>query len=192
MTKVRLTIHFFSPSLSVANTVPRPARVQYTPHNPLGAGLLCSKCTSEGIEDIAAGAFKKPAAAKAKLKKKAVKVVEDHHTRVVKPLLQSVLEVRRVACFCDRKFRGRRELMSVRFGRVQVIGKQIENVDALGDIGSKNLDRIAKIVCKARALSGSNLHLFLDAAHTELRLYDCTSTFYPFDFVCFAVRLLMV
>lgn len=40
-----------------------------------------------------------------------------------------------------------------------------------------NLDRICKIVCKHRALTPQNLELFLDIGHTELSLYDCTSTF---------------
>ena len=59
---------------------------------------------------------------------------------------------------------------------IQVIGAHINNVEALGDIGAKNLDRVAQIVCRNRALSGENLNLFLEIGHTELRLYDCTST----------------
>lgn len=58
---------------------------------------------------------------------------------------------------------------------MQVIGSQIDNVEALGDIGPKNVDRIAKIVCKHRALTSDNLELFLDVSHRELSLYDCTS-----------------
>lgn len=58
---------------------------------------------------------------------------------------------------------------------LQVIGKQINNVEAFGNIGAKNLDRIAKIVAKHRALNHDNLELFLDISHTELSLYDCTS-----------------
>lgn len=57
----------------------------------------------------------------------------------------------------------------------QVIGAHINNVEALGDIGPKNLDRVAQIVCKNRALTPENLSLFLEVGHTELRLYDCTS-----------------
>ncbi|KAL8278410.1 hypothetical protein RQP46_009100 [Phenoliferia psychrophenolica] len=58
---------------------------------------------------------------------------------------------------------------------IAVIGKQINNVEALGDIGPKNLDRIAKIVAKHRALTRDNLELFLDIGHTQLSLYDCTN-----------------
>ncbi|KAK4698450.1 DNA repair protein RAD7, partial [Phenoliferia sp. Uapishka_3] len=58
---------------------------------------------------------------------------------------------------------------------IAVIGNQINNVVALGDIGPKNLDRIAKIVAKHRALTHDNLELFLDIGHTQLSLYDCTN-----------------
>lgn len=61
----------------------------------------------------------------------------------------------------------------------QVIGKHIADVEALGDIGQSNLDKIAKIVSKHRALNSENLKLFLDIGHRELTLYDCTSTSEP-------------
>lgn len=50
-----------------------------------------------------------------------------------------------------------------------------DNVEALGDIGERNFDRIARAVCKHRALSDANLNLFLDVNHRELTLYDCTN-----------------
>lgn len=58
----------------------------------------------------------------------------------------------------------------------QVIGAHIDNVEGFGDIGPKNLDRVAQIVCKNRALTGDNLSLFLEIGHTQLTLYDCTRT----------------
>ncbi|ORY88973.1 hypothetical protein BCR35DRAFT_189676 [Leucosporidium creatinivorum] len=120
---------------------------KYTATNPSGPGLLCSPCTSESIEDQAAGGqFKAP---KPKVvKKKATKAVESGPGRTIKTLQQ----------IC-----------------ISVIGQHINNVEALGDIGPKNLDRVAQIVCKNRALTGENLSLFLEAGHTELRLYDCTN-----------------
>lgn len=116
---------------------------KYTASNPLGAGLLCSPCTSESIETIAAVKPKARAP-----KKRAVKALDEREYKPVKTLQQ--------CC-------------------INVIGNNINNVDALGDIGPKNLDRISKIVAKHRALSGENLDLFLDAGHTELALYDCTN-----------------
>lgn len=123
---------------------------QYTATNPSGRGLLCSPCTTENIEDLASGAvFKAPPKPKP-VKKKAVKAADDRHVRPIKTLLSTA---------------------------IQVIGAHINNVEALGDIGPKNLDRVAQIVCRNRALSGENLNLFLEVGHTELRLYDCTSAF---------------
>lgn len=112
---------------------------------------MCHPCTDESIEDIAKGAFKAPAAAKKPQKRKAVKPVEERLYRPITTLQQ--------CC-------------------IGVIGKHIDNVEAFGDIGPANLDRVAQIVCKNRALTGDNMHLFLEASHTELTLYDCTSTFF--------------
>ncbi|KDE04341.1 hypothetical protein, variant [Microbotryum lychnidis-dioicae p1A1 Lamole] len=117
---------------------------KYTASNPHGSGLLCSPCTSESIEDRAANTFK---AAPKKVVKKRQKVVDETQFRPIKTLQQTVIDV---------------------------IGNHIDDVEALGAVGAKNLDRIAKIVCKNRALTGQNLTLFLEIDHAELSLYDCT------------------
>ncbi|GAA6061024.1 hypothetical protein JCM10212_001080 [Sporobolomyces blumeae] len=120
---------------------------KYTVSNPNGPGVLCSPCTSESIEDRASF----PAAAKPKTKpqkKKAQKSIDEGQYKPVTTLQQSCLSV---------------------------IGQYINDVEALGDIGASNLDRVAKIVCKNRALNGENLKLFLEVGHRELKLYDCTN-----------------
>ncbi|KAK4047874.1 UV-damaged DNA-binding protein rad7 [Microbotryomycetes sp. JL221] len=120
---------------------------KYSATNPNGGGLLCSPCTNENIEDLAAGV--KKAAVKTKpVKKKAVRAVEERLYRPIKTLQQQC---------------------------IAVIGQHIGDVEALGDIGTNNMDKIAQIVCRNRALNQENLKLFLEASHTELRLYDCTS-----------------
>ncbi|GAA5859495.1 hypothetical protein JCM1840_004641 [Sporobolomyces johnsonii] len=121
---------------------------KYTASNPNGPGMLCSPCTNESIEDRATfpGANKpKP---KAPAKKKAQKALDESFYQPVTSLQQSCLSV---------------------------IGQYINDVEALGDIGPQNLDRVAKIVCKNRGLTGDNLRLFLDIGHRELKLYDCTN-----------------
>ncbi|GAA5960185.1 hypothetical protein JCM21900_000432 [Sporobolomyces salmonicolor] len=121
---------------------------KYTASNPNGPGVLCSPCTSESIETRATfpGANKpKP---KTPAKKKAQKALDESFYQPVTSLQQSCLSV---------------------------IGQYINDVEALGDIGPKNLDRVAKIVCKNRGLTGNNLRLFLDIGHRELKLYDCTN-----------------
>ncbi|GAA5944250.1 UV-damaged DNA-binding protein RAD7 [Sporobolomyces koalae] len=123
---------------------------KYTASNPNGPGMLCGACTTESIEDRAAfpGAGSGQPKGKKPVKKKAQKSVEETLYKPVVTLQQSCLSV---------------------------IGRYINDVEALGDIGSSNLDRVAKIVCKNRALNSDNLKLFLEIGHRELKLYDCTN-----------------
>lgn len=153
--------------------------------------MLCGACTSESIEDRAtfpsaskgagAGAAKKP------VKKKAQKSVEETLYKPVVTLQQCCLSVRRsffrvpllfsaLSIYRVKRSSRRMNLIPVLFVLDQVIGQYINDVEALGDIGPSNLDRVAKIVCKNRALTSENLKLFLEIGHRELRLYDCTST----------------
>ncbi|KWU42977.1 RNI-like protein, partial [Rhodotorula sp. JG-1b] len=55
-----------------------------------------------------------------------------------------------------------------------LVSQYIHSVEALGDLGPKNLDKVSKIVAKNRALDDLNLKLFLDVGHREIKLYDCT------------------
>ncbi|KZO92412.1 RNI-like protein [Calocera viscosa TUFC12733] len=58
---------------------------------------------------------------------------------------------------------------------LETIAKHIEDVDALGDIGSLNMDKIAKIIAKNRRLNASVAPLFYDITNENLTLYDCTA-----------------
>lgn len=128
---------------------------KYTASNPNGPGMLCGACTTESIEDRATfpSASSSDNKAKQKKKKKSVpRSVEETLYKPVATLQQSCLSI---------------------------ISRYINDVDQLGDLGPTNLDRVAKIVCKNRALTSDNLKLFLDVGHRELKLYDCTSEFLP-------------
>lgn len=57
---------------------------QYTASNPLGSGVLCASCSTEGFGNIPAAKVAKPA-----VKKRAVKRVEEREVRAV-PTLQSL------------------------------------------------------------------------------------------------------
>lgn len=57
---------------------------------------------------------------------------------------------------------------------IEILGKAIEAVEDLGDIGSVNQDRICQIVCKNRELTIDTVKLFLDVRRGSLTLYDCT------------------
>ncbi|ORX88809.1 RNI-like protein [Basidiobolus meristosporus CBS 931.73] len=57
---------------------------------------------------------------------------------------------------------------------IKIIGRYIDDVETLGDIGDYNMDKIAQIISKHRQLNNHTLKLFLDPIHQELSLYDCT------------------
>lgn len=63
----------------------------------------------------------------------------------------------------------------------QLIGRYIEEVDALGEIGSDNLDKVCKIISKSRRLTYETATLFYSAEREELTMYDCTSGFGGWD-----------
>ncbi|OBZ75286.1 DNA repair protein rhp7 [Grifola frondosa] len=58
---------------------------------------------------------------------------------------------------------------------LQLISKHIDDVEALGDIGSINMDEIAKAISKNRSLTAQNAPLFYDIENTTLTLYDVTN-----------------
>ena len=75
---------------------------------------------------------------------------------------------------------------------VQVISKHIDDVEALGDIGTMNVEEIAKALAKNRRLyvvycalrmpvdlrwirTPENVMLFYDIENVRLTLYDATS-----------------
>ncbi|KAI9066899.1 RNI-like protein [Trametes sanguinea] len=58
---------------------------------------------------------------------------------------------------------------------IQVISKHIDDVEALGDIGSMNLDEIAKALAKNRSLNVENAPLFYSIENERLTMYDVTN-----------------
>ncbi|KAK4684947.1 DNA repair protein RAD7, partial [Tremellales sp. Uapishka_1] len=57
---------------------------------------------------------------------------------------------------------------------IQLIGRYIEDVEQLGDIGGVNMDKVCKIISKSRRLTPEAAALFYSADRTELAMYDCT------------------
>ncbi|TFY82775.1 hypothetical protein EWM64_g1228 [Hericium alpestre] len=76
---------------------------------------------------------------------------------------------RNVVSFEDRKFPSLVSLC------VQLISKHINDVEAFGDIGAANLDRIIRALCRNRSLTPENVKLFYGAGNTELTFYDATT-----------------
>jgi len=53
------------------------------------------------------------------------------------------------------------------------VAKYIDDVEALGDIGTINMDRICQIISRNRSLNNATLKLFLDPGSQRLTLHDC-------------------
>ncbi|KAG0143777.1 hypothetical protein CROQUDRAFT_660863 [Cronartium quercuum f. sp. fusiforme G11] len=117
---------------------------RYTPSEP-GRGQLCDTCSKEGFGKKSDAKDGPPATKKRKTKKnQPVKSIWSEHTT----------QTLQMAC-------------------ISVVAKHIESLDGLGCVGSVNLEKICKIVCKHRELKPINLPLFLDISHTHLKLFDC-------------------
>ncbi|CUA74241.1 DNA repair protein rhp7 [Rhizoctonia solani] len=57
---------------------------------------------------------------------------------------------------------------------IEIIAKHIDDLEALGDIGHINMDKISKILAKQRSLTGSTSKLFYNVENTTLTLYDAS------------------
>ncbi|KAF8752103.1 RNI-like protein [Rhizoctonia solani] len=55
---------------------------------------------------------------------------------------------------------------------IEIIAKYIDDMEALGDIGHINMDKISKILAKQRSLTDSTSKLFYSVENTTLTLYD--------------------
>ncbi|KAA1475887.1 RNI-like protein [Dentipellis sp. KUC8613] len=58
---------------------------------------------------------------------------------------------------------------------VQLLSKHINDVEAFGDIGVVNLDRIIRALCRNRSLTAENVNLFYNVENSDLILYDATN-----------------
>ncbi|KAH9857413.1 RNI-like protein [Lenzites betulinus] len=68
-----------------------------------------------------------------------------------------------------------RRLPSLASVCIEVISKHIDDVEALGDIGTMNMDEISKALAKNRSLTAENATLFYNIENERLTLYDVTS-----------------
>ncbi|CUM49118.1 uncharacterized protein AC631_01203 [Debaryomyces fabryi] len=58
---------------------------------------------------------------------------------------------------------------------IKKITQNIDDVDALGDIGQTNMNKISMILSKNRSLNNSTMTLFLHAGLKELEFWDCSN-----------------
>jgi DNA repair protein RAD7 len=57
---------------------------------------------------------------------------------------------------------------------ISTVVKYIDDVDALGDVGLLNMEKISRIVCRNRRLTSTTLKLFLAPALQKLTFWDCS------------------
>ncbi|RPD55372.1 RNI-like protein [Lentinus tigrinus ALCF2SS1-7] len=82
---------------------------------------------------------------------------------------KQVADKRNVVSYEERRFPSLASLC------IQVISKHIDDVEALGDIGTMNMDQIAKALSNNRSLNADNATLFYDVENEHLTLYDVTN-----------------
>ncbi|KAH6899224.1 DNA dependent ATPase [Coprinopsis sp. MPI-PUGE-AT-0042] len=58
---------------------------------------------------------------------------------------------------------------------IKLVAKHIDDVESLGDIGSLNMDAIAKAMSKSRLLTADNAKLFYNATNSRLTFFDATN-----------------
>ncbi|EFI28499.1 DNA dependent ATPase [Coprinopsis cinerea okayama7 len=58
---------------------------------------------------------------------------------------------------------------------IRLVTKHIDDVESLGDIGTLNLEAIAKAMSKNRSLTPDNAKLFYNASNPRLTFYDATN-----------------
>lgn len=57
---------------------------------------------------------------------------------------------------------------------ISVISTHIDDVEALGDIGTANQDRLSRILSRNRSLNSKTIKLFLDPSAKNLEFWDCS------------------
>ncbi|KAK9463282.1 uncharacterized protein V1516DRAFT_630888 [Lipomyces oligophaga] len=58
---------------------------------------------------------------------------------------------------------------------IKLIAKYIDDVDALGDIGEFNMEKISRILARNRSLTDSTFNLFLGVNVKRLQFWDCSN-----------------
>ncbi|KAA1127323.1 hypothetical protein PGTUg99_034938 [Puccinia graminis f. sp. tritici] len=122
---------------------------RYTISAPGQQGQLCDGCTQELAKNPKSRSNDNHLPAPAPKKRKTTK-----NQVVRQPWSENSIQTLQMAC-------------------INLIARNTQSVEELGNIGSVNLEKICQIVCKHRELTPSNLSLFVDAAYCDLKLFDC-------------------
>ncbi|KAH9450840.1 hypothetical protein H4Q26_017284 [Puccinia striiformis f. sp. tritici PST-130] len=119
---------------------------KYTISAPAQQGQLCDGCAKE-IDKNPKSTSNLPVPAPKKRKTTKNQVLRQ-------PWSESSIQTLQMAC-------------------ITIIARNTQSIEELGRIGSVNIEKICQIVCKHRELTPSNLSLFVDAAYSDLKLFDC-------------------
>ncbi|KAK6529142.1 hypothetical protein TWF694_004354 [Orbilia ellipsospora] len=117
----------------------------YSREGPDGEGLLCHACGKKSAP-IEKAENKKKQVTRTNKKSSARALLDGDHS-----------EVKTLQELC-----------------IQLVAKHIDDVEALGDIGSHNMDKICQIISKNRSLNDHTMKLFIEPADHVLRFYDCS------------------
>ncbi|KAI0782091.1 RNI-like protein [Abortiporus biennis] len=82
---------------------------------------------------------------------------------------RTATEKRTVVNFEERRFPSLASMC------ISIISSHIDNIEALGDISSMNMDELSKSLARNRSLTSQNAPLLYNAEHTNLILYDATN-----------------
>ncbi|KAF3904056.1 hypothetical protein ABW20_dc0104174 [Dactylellina cionopaga] len=117
----------------------------YSRAGPDGDGLLCHACGKKNA----------PVEIAAKKKKQTTRTTKKNTARAL----------------LDGDATGVKSLQEL---CIQLVAKHIDDVEALGPIGSHNMDKICQIISRNRSLNDHTMKLFLEPAEHVLRFYDCS------------------
>lgn len=142
----------------------------YSKPSPDGDGLLCSPCGRKmAKQQDGPEVRKKRQPAVKRAKREALCLAMDGEVAGPKSLKEYCIRVRRpmpVLLRCAN-------LLG------QLVAKYIDDVEALGDLSSRDMDRICGIISRNRSLNNRTLSLFLEPHQESLNLYDCASMGFP-------------
>ncbi|KAL7415988.1 hypothetical protein BDY24DRAFT_380702 [Mrakia frigida] len=123
----------------------------YSPPSPNDpSAVLCRPCAiAAGLGD-----YKGPAAAKKAAAKKAAPPAQ-----------------RRKIVHYEEKAR----ILTLKDLTIEVIAKNVEDVESLGNIGSANMEKVNDIICKHRKMTSQTAQLFYDVELKTFTMKDCTN-----------------
>lgn len=116
------------------------------PRDPTAMGLLCHDCTMEEVAKEKAQ--KKKDHSLRKQRKKQAEALLDQKQYTIVPKLQDLC--------------------------ISLISTHIDDVEALGEIGQENKNKISRILSRNRRLNSDTMKFFLDASLTKLEFWDCS------------------